>query len=158
MLPVIMAGSSVTSLPSSLLADWSQYRIALGDVAMARPNAQPSPLLVPSVQYKVIDSQVVLPQQRTTSKQVLQLFLFFEHQVVTGRSGLGGNSQWTHHMDLTSTLRKNLLSLMSTESEKFHKAVHSALNKLICNYAVYAEVLPFTIIHKHVDLYCYDSY
>lgn len=50
------------------------------------------------------------------------------------------NTQWAHLINRTAALRENLMSLAANHSAKFCKAVHSVLNKFLCNYAARAEV------------------
>lgn len=130
-----MQSGSSTHLQPSLLANWSQYGITLeaADVELGSCG----PLLVPCLRYRVksLGTAVV------SREQVLQVFMFFEHmQVETGGEEGGGDAQWASLMKITAALRRNLVSLVSVHSEKFYKAVHSALDKLLCNYAYYAEV------------------
>lgn len=112
-------------LPPSLLAEWGQYGIT------PEPSSEES-MLVPGLQFKVAAG--------VDCKQVLQVFMFFEEVGVGGGHVVGENKHWARHMSLLRAVRSNLTSLLSGHSAKLHKAVHSALDKLICNYAVYAEV------------------
>lgn len=127
MLPLIQAGSS---LQPSLLANWSQYGIALE--AATGVTSSSSPLLVPCLQYKVKSSM----ELSVGSQQVLHLFVLLEHVPV----GIVEEDRWAHLMGMTAALRNNLVSLASIHSGKFCEAVHSALNKLLCNYASHAAV------------------
>lgn len=136
MLPLVLTGSSNPNLQAALLADWKRYKLTLEAVAATRRTGHSDLLLVPGLQYRVVSSK------SSGRKQVLQLFVFFEHMRAGRGSGslIGENRQWAYHMDLTSVMRTGLLSLISVHSGKFYKATHSALNKLICNYASCAEV------------------
>lgn len=68
----------------------------------------------------------------------LHLFIFLED--TTRDSGLGKNCQWKQNMELHHKLRGMFQSLAVKQSKKFQQAVHSALNKLICNYGSHAKV------------------
>ena len=137
MLPLLEPGSSATSYPASLFAHWSQYGVTLEAAPIML-----GPLLVPCLQYRVEPQDTGQARTGRISNQVLQLFiLLFEHASVGGGArGLDAMAQWTHCTNLTSILRRNLLALMSIHSEGVHKAVHSVLDKLMCNYASLAQV------------------
>ena len=68
----------------------------------------------------------------------LHLFIFLKD--TTQDSGLGKNCQWKQSMELHHKLRMMFQSLVVDQSKKFQQAVHSALNKLICNYGSHAKV------------------
>lgn len=133
-LPLMQAGSAADLQPS-LLANWSHYGITLeaSDVVLG-PRG---PLLVPCLRYRVKPLGTAV----LSREQVLQVFIFFEHVCVeTGGEEGGGDDQWAQLLKETAALRGNLVSLVSVHSGKFCKAVHSALDKLLCNYAYHAEV------------------
>lgn len=70
----------------------------------------------------------------------LQLFVFLEDSSDCKKTGLGKNSQWKQSTELHHRLRGLFQKLVVDHSKKFHQAIHSALNKLICNYGSYAKV------------------
>ncbi len=74
------------------------------------------------------------------SKRVLQLYIFLEQTSFGKHSGLGENVKWKYYTELTASLRQNFLTLASAHSDKFHKTMHSALNKLLFNYVSHTEV------------------
>lgn len=78
-------------------------------------------------------------------KYHLELFIFLEDTSDQEMSGLGKNCQWKHSFELHHKLRDTFQSLVVAHSKKFHQAVHSALNKFICNYGSHAKVcIPIT--------------
>ena len=119
MLPVL---TDLSPLPPSLLADWTQYRLRLE----SGPRA-------PGLQFKVANSMF-------RPAQILQLFVFFEERGAGRGYVVGENKHWSDHMTLLRALRNNLTSVLTVHSEKMCSAVHSALDKIICNYTHYAEV------------------
>lgn len=137
MLPLLSPNTSDPRLPPSLLADWGQYGLALEtEVQPFGELTTTGTLLVPGLQFKVTNSQ----NGCAGHKQVLQLFVFFEEVGAGCDYVVGENRYWSYHMTILRTMRDNLPSLLSVHSAKFCKAVHSALDKLICNYALYTEV------------------
>ena len=70
----------------------------------------------------------------------IELFIFLEDINHQERDGLGKNSQWKEGIELHHKLRKSFQNLAVQHSRRFHRAVHSALNKLICNYGSHAKV------------------
>lgn len=136
MIPLLLSNTSHPGLPPSVLANWGQYRLALQTETRSFATAGTGALLVPGLQFKVIGSQ----NPSANRKQVLQLFVFFEEVRVGCDYVVGENKRWSYHMTLLRAMRTNLPSLLSVHSAKFYKAVHSALDKLICNYAFYTEV------------------
>ena len=70
----------------------------------------------------------------------LELFIFLEDTSDQEISGLGKNCQWKRSFELHHKLREAFQSLVVINSKKFHRAVHSALNKFICNYGSHAKV------------------
>ncbi len=129
-LPLLQANAHVPGLPHSLLADWEQYGISLGAAA---PRACG---LVSTLQYRVLDRTAGAED----SKRVLQVFLFLEHRGSCGHVVIGENSHWARELAVTHALRKELLSVLTLHSAKFHRAVHSALNKVLHNHTTQAEV------------------
>ena len=95
--------------------------------------------LIPSFCYEVVHSQVEQEQDRVPGGRVLHLFLLLE-QTWLGRSGISENMQWAYYIEFMAAIRKSLLTLVSIHSRKFHKAVHSVLNKLLYNHVSTAEV------------------
>lgn len=153
MLPLLQAGSSIQS---SLLANWSQYGLTLETAAGVT-----GPLLVPCLQYKPVGQRTGL----ASSEQGLHIFMMFEQTPASERGerqdqgedagerqdrsedtgGGGENDQWVHLINMTAALKRNLVSLASIHSGKVFKAVHSTLNKLLCNYTSCAEVSVFSL-------------
>lgn len=124
-----MAGST---FPPSLLADWNRYGITLEE--MAGTSSASGSLLLPCLQYRVC-SQV---EREGTCDQVLQVFVLLEPVERDGDAERAVH--WARCVKLANTMRKNVMSLSSVYSESLHRALHSALNKLLCNYASHDEV------------------
>ena len=76
----------------------------------------------------------------TSLNRHLELFIFLEDTNERERSGLGKNCQWKHSFELHHKLRGAFQNLAVEHSKKFHQAVHSALNRVICNYGSHAKV------------------
>ena len=142
MVPLLQPGSS---MQPSLLANWSQYGLAMEAAAVGMTG----PLLAPCLQYKVKPPEDSLGEVRTgvaSREHVMTLFMLFEDVERGGswsleeRGGDEGTNQWAHLISTTSALRNNLVSIATTHSAKLHRAVHSSLNKLLHNYASQAEV------------------
>ena len=70
----------------------------------------------------------------------VELFIFLEDTNHQEKDGLGKNCQWKESIELHHKLRKSFQNLAVHHSRRFHRAVHSALNKLICNYGSHAKV------------------
>lgn len=119
--------------------------------AVGMTSGYSGPQLVPCLQYKVKPPGEV----RTgvaSREHTLHLFMMFEHTPAPasedeGREGSesleergGDEGKWAHLISTTAALRNNLVSILTIHSAKLHKAVHSSLNKLLCNYASHAEV------------------
>lgn len=66
------------------------------------------------------------------------MFLFFE--IGREKSLRHIQEQWEHDLSVSTTLRNEFSSLVSTESKKFQKIFHSALNKMFCNYGSFLKV------------------
>ena len=127
MLPLIEAGS--THLPPSLFANWEQYGIIL-----EKTNSEVSgPLLVPCLRYKVRPRDPTTATPNGPHTQLLHLFIMLEAERGVGNTTV--ISKWQDSINLTSALRRNWMLLTSTHCKAFFKAAHSALNKLLCNYA-----------------------
>ena len=78
----------------------------------------------------------------------LHLFIFLKD--TAQESGLGKNCQWKQSMELHHKLRGAFQSLIVEQSRKFQQAVHSALNKLICNYGSHAKVGVCSLLYQGV--------
>lgn len=151
MFPLLMAGST---FPPSLLADWKQYGITLEEVA-GTSSVPGSLQLLPCLQYKV-RSQV---EGEGICDQVLQVFVLLEH--VERDSGAERPVHWTRCIKMANTMRKNVRSLSSVYSESFHRAVHSALNKLLYNYVSRDEVCDrgtYGACGNHMMRYVHEGY
>ena len=47
---------------------------------------------------------------------------------------------WEYSILLNSSIKSNFADLTTNHSKKFHKAFHSSLNKLFCNYGSFMKV------------------
>ena len=68
----------------------------------------------------------------------LKLFIFLEQ--AGSKRVRNDNEQWRQTMEVIRELRSSFNTLVVTHSRKFHQALHSVLNKLICNYGTHAKV------------------
>lgn len=130
-LPIVTGGAQM--IPS-LLAEWNQYGLALEEYSDV--NTQ---LASPGLQYKVVGQEVV----QNSSQHVLLLFLFVEPPPPPPpgvERSVTESLQWTHLMELTSSLRSRLHTILATHVSSVHKATHSALNKVLFNYMTGAKV------------------
>ena len=75
------------------------------------------------------------------AKHILNLFIFLEDVGATRRQGIGENNQWKYCMEVFHKLREDFQNVVVSHSKKFHQVIHSALNKLVCNYGSHAKVL-----------------
>ena len=96
--------------------------------------------VVPSIACEVANSRS-RGGERPSSVAVnhsLKLFIFLER---AGSKRVGNdNEQWRQTMEVIHELRTSFNTLVVTHSRKFHQALHSVLNKLICNYGTHAKV------------------
>ena len=79
-------------------------------------------------------------RQAEAANHHIELFIFLEDVDHREKSGLGKNCLWKESIELHHKLKEAFQRLAVDHSRKFHQAVHSALNKLICNYGSHAKV------------------
>ena len=100
-------------------------------------------LVVPSIACEVTNSKSGGEGRRSSvaANHTLELFIFLEHASSQGGRRAGSdNEQWRKNVELLYEVRRKFDSLVVTHSRKFHQAVHSVLNKLICNYGTHEKV------------------
>ena len=75
------------------------------------------------------------------ANHMLKLFIFLEPASSQGSRRAGSNNeQWRQNVEVLYEMRRSFDSLVVTHSRKFHQALHSVLNKLICNYGTHENV------------------
>ena len=134
-LPLLGLNPAVTTSLSHLLAEWEQYGFALGEPAPMESSPQ---ALVSALQHRIL-STTANTAETVNSKGILQIFMFLESRERCV-SVIGENSHWARAMAVTQAVRKELLSIVSLHSAKFHQAMHSTLNKLLHNHTTQAQV------------------
>lgn len=100
-------------------------------------------LVIPSIACKVTNSRSGGEGRRSSvaANHTLKLFIFLEHASSQGSRRAGSdNEQWRKNVELLYEVRRRFDTLVVTHSRKFHQAVHSVLNKLICNYGTHEKV------------------
>ena len=127
-LPLLRAGAR---LPHGLLADWGQYGIALQEAEQEESDLH---TLVSALHYQVLGNMAA-----GSGSYILQVFVFLE-DVARDGTLVGENNDWVSSMDTTTALRRNLVSLVTLHSAKFHCAMHSSLNKILYNHTTNSEV------------------
>ena len=95
-----------------------------------------------SLMYEVSNGREVEARRQSVVEvnHSLELFIFLEEAGAEGDKRLNNNEHWKHIFCLVHELRRNFDRLVMTHSKKFHQTIHSAMNKLICNYGVHAKV------------------
>lgn len=96
--------------------------------------------VVPSIACEVANSRSRGGERPSSvaANHSLKLFIFLER---AGSKRVGNdNEQWRQTMEVIHELRSSFNTLVVTHSRKFHQALHSVLNKLICNYGTHAKV------------------
>lgn len=77
---------------------------------------------------------------RVSQQHTLLLFMFLE-DVSAGRGRVScPNARWRQQMEQIQEVRGTLSRLIHSHQRKFRQAVHSALDKLICNYGTHLKV------------------
>ena len=114
-------------------------------------NISLSGVVVPSYQCQLSGSRQARGDHRRVSRvnrqHTLLLFLFLEEDGAHGRGrGSCPNEQWRKQMELVHTMRGRLEGALYSFQRKFHQAVHSTLNKLLCNYGTHLKVRVFVYI------------
>lgn len=86
---------------------------------------------------------------RASKHHTIHLFLFFEETRVLDKTAetrvSDMSKEWAYYADLTASIRRNFSSLLSMHTEKFNRAVHSAMDKLFYNYTSQAVVSPLAV-------------
>lgn len=78
---------------------------------------------------------------RVATRHSIQLFVFLEEVgEVKGRRREPTSEHWRCCVALQRALRVNLERLVERHARKFRQAVHSALNKVVCNYGLHTKV------------------
>lgn len=75
---------------------------------------------------------------RANSSRILHIFMFLEEG--SSKDCHTPNQRCQHYMRLVSALREKFDEFVTAHSKVFQKAVHSALDKLICNYGSQSKV------------------
>ena len=96
--------------------------------------------VVPSIACEVANSRSRGGERSSSlaANHSLKLFIFLER--AGSKRVRNDNEQWRQTMEVIHELRSSFNTLVVTHSRKFHQALHSVLNKLICNYGTHAKV------------------
>ena len=165
-LPLIVAGS-MPNFPLASVAEWDSYGMELRQshlisesngesystifdinffhllypLHLHTDHSTVTPSYICEISNTRIRPSTTTPRSNSSvpTDRRLHLFIFLED--TTWDSGLGKNCQWKQNMELHHKLRGMFQSLAVEQSKKFQQAVHSALNKLICNYGSHAKVV-----------------
>ena len=99
--------------------------------------------VVPSIACEVTNSRSGGEGRRSSvaANHTLKLFIFLEPASSQGSRRAGSdNEQWRQNVEVLYEMRRSFDSLVVSHSRKFHQALHSVLNKLICNYGTHEKV------------------
>ena len=96
--------------------------------------------VVPSIVCEVANSRSRGGEKPSSvaANHSLKLFIFLEQ--AGSKRVRNDNEQWRQTMEVIRELRSSFNTLVVTHSRKFHQALHSVLNKLICNYGTHTKV------------------
>ena len=171
---MLRAGSQASFLPSNL-ALWDNYGLSVGTplapcysrgldrigshLWMIISCLFPPAHAVHSLCYELTSSREGRERSaRVSNGRTLLLFVFLEAEG-RGEGRRGVCEEWLDGFSLVQELRSRFDGLVMDQSRKFQQAVHSALNRLICNYSTYTKVsecvllmtlLAFsTLLHVH---------
>ncbi len=82
----------------------------------------------------------------------LLLYLFLEDFSHSDNTQLSENIRWRQGMELVHKLRGGFPDFIMSQSKKFQQSIHSALNKIACNYSSHSKVP--TSLHTHSGCVC----
>lgn len=86
-------------------------------------------------------------------RHLLLLFMFLEEVSGTSSGRIGLSDWWSEHMELVYGVRGQINNIVHSHQRKVLQAVHSALNKLFCNYELHNKVSLYLVYKSNFTDY-----